>query len=96
MMMIAGGCGCGGGGDGGTAAGGAAVMDHNGMLYSGSSLQSLQQSLMEAESVDSRKRPLESSNVEEEETGCMKRTNVRGKRCTHPNTHAHIHSRSSL
>lgn len=87
MMMMAGGCG-GGGGDGG-----AAVLDHNGMLYSGPSPQSLPQTLMEAESADSRKRPLESSTVEEEEeeAGCTKRTNVRGSRCTH----AHMHPLSS-
>lgn len=83
-MMMAGGC-----GGGGAAA--ATVVDHNGMLYSGPSPQSLQQRLMEVESADSRKRPLESSTVEEEEkeeAGCTKRTNVRGRRrCTHAHTH---------
>lgn len=92
MMMMAGGC---GGGGGGAAAVAAAVVDHTGMLYSGPGPQSLQQPLMEAECADSRKRPLESSTVEEEEeeAGCTKRTNVRGRRrCTH----THTHPRSSL
>lgn len=88
--------GCGGGGSGGGAAPiAAAVVDHNGMFYSGPSPHGLQQPLMEAESADSRKRPLESSTVEEEEedAGCTKRTNVRGRRrCTR----AHTDSRSSL
>lgn len=92
MMMMAGGV----GGGGGAAAVAAVVVDHNGMLYSGPSLQSLQQPLMEAESADSRKRPLESSAVEEEEeAGCTKRTNVGGRRrCTHARTYTH--ARSSL
>lgn len=86
MMMMAGGC----GGGGGAAAATATVVDHIGMLYSGPSPQSLQQPLMEAESADSRKRPLESSTVEEEEeeAGCTKRTNIRGKEEVHARTYA--------
>ncbi|MEQ2265613.1 hypothetical protein XENORESO_009907 [Xenotaenia resolanae] len=58
-----------GGGDGG----GAAAMDHNG-IYTDPNLHSLQQqSQMEADNPDSRKRPLETPT---EEAGCTKRTNT--------------------
>lgn len=62
-----------GGGDGG----GAAAMDHNG-IYTNPNLHSLQQqqSQMEADNPDSRKRPLETPA---EEAGCTKRTNTGGK-----------------
>lgn len=60
------------------AGGGGAAVDHNG-IYSNPNLHSLQQPHMEAESADSRKRPLETPA---EEAGCTKRTNVGGKRET--------------
>uniref|UniRef100_A0A8C6TD84 NOVA alternative splicing regulator 1 n=1 Tax=Neogobius melanostomus TaxID=47308 RepID=A0A8C6TD84_9GOBI len=56
------------------AAGGA--VDHNGIYSNNPSLHSLQQPHMEADSADSRKRPLETPA---EEAGCTKRTNIGGK-----------------
>uniref|UniRef100_A0A8C6WNF0 NOVA alternative splicing regulator 1 n=1 Tax=Neogobius melanostomus TaxID=47308 RepID=A0A8C6WNF0_9GOBI len=53
------------------AAGGA--VDHNGIYSNNPSLHSLQQPHMEADSADSRKRPLETPA---EEAGCTKRTNI--------------------
>lgn len=61
------------------AGGGEAAMDHNG-IYSTANLHDLphnpQQSHMEADNSDSRKRPLETPA---EEAGCTKRTNTGGK-----------------
>lgn len=59
------------------AGGGGAAVDHNG-IYTNPSLHSLQQSHMDAENPDSRKRPLETPA--EEAGGTNKRTNVGGKR----------------
>lgn len=58
------------------AGGGGAAMDHNG-IYSNPNLHTLQQTQLEADNPDSRKRPLETPA---EEAGCTKRTNTGGKR----------------
>lgn len=56
-------------------AGGGAAVDHNGIYNP--NLHSLQQTHMDADNPDSRKRPLETPA---EEAGCTKRTNTGGKR----------------
>lgn len=56
-------------------------MDHNGIYSNPSPLSLQQQTHMEAENADSRKRPLETPA---EEAGCTKRTNTGGKRRSPP------------
>lgn len=56
--------------------GGGAAVDHNG-IFTNPNLHSLQQTHMDADNPDSRKRPLETPA---EEAGCTKRTNTGGKR----------------
>lgn len=56
--------------------GGGTAVDHNG-IYTNPNLHSLQQTHMDTDNPDSRKRPLETPA---EEAGCTKRTNTGGKR----------------